>query len=81
MVEVAEAPRGAVDLFDLAVDGLDRSGGSPLGAEVGEHFVGPPVDGGGQPGDLGDLDGGGPVEEPLERDAGGEDVSREVDRP
>lgn len=34
----------------------------------------PPVDGGGQPGDLGHLDVGGPVEEPLEREPGGEDV-------
>ncbi len=80
MVEVAEAPRRTVDLFDLAVDGLDGTRGCAAGAEVGQHFAAPAVDSGREPGDLSDVDLGGPVEEALERDAGGEDVGRGVHR-
>jgi len=55
--------------------------GGLAGAEVGEYFGGPAVDGGREPGDLWDVDGGGPVEEPLEGDPGGEDVRRRVHGP
>jgi hypothetical protein len=39
VVEVAKASRGAVDGFDLAVDGLDGTGGRTAGAEVGQHLA------------------------------------------
>ena len=50
------------------------TGGRTAGAEVGQQLGTPAVESLGQAGDLGHVELGGPLEEVLEREAGGEDV-------
>lgn len=62
--------RDSVDgLKRLSVHRFHNTVAYAADVEVGEQLVAPTIDGGGQAGDLGDLDLSGPVEELLELEA------------
>ncbi len=79
VVEVSEAPGGAIKALDGFVYGFDGTVRGAAGTKVGQHLCAPAVEGGGQAGDLGNVDLGGPLEEHLEPGAGVEDVGGVVD--
>jgi hypothetical protein len=74
VVEVAEAAGGRSTCLSSPDGGVEPPVGWLAGVEVGEQLGASPIDGAGQTGDLGDVDLGDPLEEPLELEPGMSDV-------